>query len=49
MILILVLGSDFELAKDIVSKIYLPMILANAVGVSIVILIIQDIISEKKL
>ena len=49
MILILVLGSDFELAKDIVSKIYFPMILANAVGVSIVILIIQDIISEKEI
>ena len=47
--LILVLGSDFELAKDIVSKIYFPMILANAVGVSIVILIIQDIISEKEI
>lgn len=49
MILILIMGSDFELAKDIVSKIYLPMILANAVGVAIVILIIQDIITEKEI
>ena len=49
MLLILVMGSDFELAKDIVSKIYLPMILANAVGVAIVLLIIQDIISEKEI
>lgn len=49
MLLILVMGSDFELAKDIVSNIYLPMILANAVGVAIVILIIQDIITEKEI
>ncbi len=47
MFLILVMGKDFELAKDIVSNIYFPMILANAVGVSIVLLIIQDIIEEK--
>lgn len=47
MLLILVMGKDFELAKDIVSNIYFPMILANAVGVSIVLLIIQDIIVEK--
>ena len=47
MLLILVMGKDFELAEDIVSNIYFPMILANAVGVSIVLLIIQDIIEEK--
>lgn len=47
MLLILVMGKDFELAKDIVSNIYFPMILANAVGVSIILLIIQDIIEEK--
>lgn len=47
MFLILIMGKDFELAKDIVSNIYFPMILANAVGVSIVLLIIQDIIVEK--
>lgn len=47
MLLILIMGKDFELAKDIVSNIYFPMILANAVGVSIVLLIIQDIIEEK--
>ena len=47
MLLILIMGKDFDLAKDIVSNIYFPMILANAVGVSIVLLIIQDIIEEK--
>lgn len=47
MLLILIMGKDFELAKDIVSNIYFPMILANAVGVSTVLLIIQDIIEEK--
>lgn len=47
MLLILVMGKNFELAKDIVSNIYFPMILANAVGVSIVLLIIQDILQEK--
>lgn len=47
MLLILIMGKNFELAKDIVSNIYFPMILANAVGVSIVLLIIQDILQEK--
>ena len=52
MVLILITGYflyDFEIAIDIVKNIYVPMILANALGVSIVILIIRDIISEKEI
>lgn len=52
MILILVTGyffNNFSMATDIVKNIYLPMILANALGVSIVIIIIEDIISEKEI
>ena len=52
MLLILVTGYflyDFEVAVDIVQQIYVPMILANALGVSVVILIIRDIISEKEI
>ena len=51
MFLILVTGYyfySFEVAKDIVKTIYLPMILANALGVSIVLIIIEDLISEKE-
>lgn len=51
MILILITGYfiyDFHIAIDIVKNIYVPMILANALGVSIVILIIRDILSEKE-
>lgn len=52
MVLILITGYflyDFDIAIDIVKNIYIPMILANALGVSIVILIIRDIISEKEI
>lgn len=52
MVLILITGYylyDFAVAIDIVKIIYFPMILANAVGVSIVILIIRDIISEQEI
>lgn len=52
MILILITGYfiyDFNVAVDIVKNIYLPMILANALGVSIVIIIIEDLISEKEI
>lgn len=52
MILILITGFflyDFTIAKDIVKNIYIPMILANALGVSIVIIIIEDLISEKEI
>lgn len=51
MILILITGYfiyDFQTAVDIVKNIYIPMILANALGVSIVVLIVEDIISEKE-
>lgn len=52
MLLILVTGFfiyDFTVAIDIVTNIYIPMILANALGVSIVIIIIEDLISEKEI
>lgn len=52
MILILITGFflyDFSTAVDIVKNIYFPMILANALGVSIVIIIIEDLISEKEI
>lgn len=52
MFLILVAGYfiyNFRVALDIVENIYVPMILANALGVSIVILIIRDIISEQEI
>lgn len=52
MILILITGFflyDFTVAIDIVKNIYFPMILANALGVSIVIIIIEDLISEKEI
>lgn len=39
---------DFEIAKDIVQTIYIPMILANALGVSIVIIMIENLITEKE-
>lgn len=40
---------DFEIAKDIVQTIYIPMILANALGVSIVIIMIENLITEKEI
>lgn len=52
MILILLSGFflyNFNIAIDIVKNIYFPMILANALGVSIVIIIIEDLISEKEI
>lgn len=52
MLLILITGFflyDFSISLDIVKNIYIPMILANALGVSIVIIIIEDLISEKEI
>lgn len=52
MFLILLTGYffyDFKVSLDIVENIYIPMILANALGVSIVILIIGDIITENEI
>lgn len=51
MIFILISGYlfyDFQTSIDIVQTIYLPMIIANGIGSSIVIIIIEDIISEKE-
>lgn len=51
MVLILITGYfiyNFQTAVDIVKNIYIPMILANALGVSIVVLIVEDLISEKE-
>jgi len=47
--LILLMAHDFQLAKEIVSNIYIPMILANSIGVAAVILIIEEIITEKEI
>lgn len=49
MFLIIVMNTDKALAWEIVRNIYFPMILANAVGVSVVILIIEGIIEEKEI
>lgn len=49
MILIILMGEDRNLAIEIVYNIYIPMILANALGVPIVILIIESIIEEKEI
>ncbi|MBC2856789.1 MAG: sensor histidine kinase [Cetobacterium sp.] len=48
MILILMFSENFELAKEIVQDIYIPMLLINAFGVSIVIIIIEGILEEKE-
>lgn len=49
MLLIYLLGADRAHALEIVKAIYIPMILANALGVPIVILIIESIIEEKEI
>nr|WP_241634782.1 sensor histidine kinase [Fusobacterium gastrosuis] len=41
--LILLLAKDYIFAKNIVNNIYLPMVFTNALGISILILIVQDI------
>lgn len=47
MSLILLMSRPFDLALDIVESIYVPMILANSIGISIVILIIEHLFEEK--
>lgn len=47
--LILLLSDDYILAKNIVSNIYIPMVLANAFGISILILIVQDIVEKNEI
>ena len=49
MFLIIVFNQDKALAYKIVSNLYIPMILANAIGVSVVILIIEGIVEEKEI
>lgn len=47
MILILAMVPDFDLALSIVNNVYFPMSFANAIGIAILILIIQKIFKEK--
>ncbi|TDT71588.1 two-component system LytT family sensor kinase [Hypnocyclicus thermotrophus] len=47
MAFILILSKPFEKAFDIVRNIYVPMVFANAVGVSVIILITESIKKEK--
>lgn len=49
MLLILIMSDDFLWAKNIVSNIYIPMVLTNAVGISILILIVQDIVEKNEI
>ncbi|MDP0488251.1 MAG: LytS/YhcK type 5TM receptor domain-containing protein [Fusobacterium sp. JB019] len=49
MFLILVLAKDEIIAKQIVGKIYFPMILSNSLGIPIVIYIIKNIIDEREM
>lgn len=48
MILILLISKPFPLALDIVQDIYIPMGFTNAVGIAILILLIQNIFEEKE-
>lgn len=48
MILILLISKPFPVALDIVQDIYIPMGFTNAVGISILILLIQNIFEEKE-
>jgi len=45
---ILLMSRPFELARDIVTNIYIPMVLANGMGAFIVIAITESILEEKK-
>lgn len=48
MLLILVLASDKVIAKEIVENIYFPMVIANSLGIPMVIYIIKNIIDERE-
>lgn len=48
MLLILLLTHDKVLAQDIVKNLYLPMVLINGIGISIVIIITEGILEEKE-
>lgn len=47
MILIMIMVPDINIARNIVRSIYFPMSFANAIGIAILILIIQKIFKEK--
>lgn len=49
MLLILIMSDDYLWAKNIVSNIYVPMVFTNAIGISILILIVQDIIEKNEI
>lgn len=48
MVLILIISRPFSTALNIVKNIYIPMVFTNAVGISILILLIQNIFEEKE-
>ncbi|WP_297406322.1 LytS/YhcK type 5TM receptor domain-containing protein [uncultured Cetobacterium sp.] len=48
MLLILLLTPDKTLAQDIVKNLYLPMVLINGLGISIVIIITEGILEERE-
>lgn len=48
MLLILIMSRPFPIALNIVKNIYIPMVFTNAVGISILILLIQNIFEEKE-
>lgn len=48
MLMIVILAKPLQMALSIVKSIYLPMGLTNAVGISILILLIQNIFEEKE-
>lgn len=48
MVLILIMSKPFSTALNIVKYIYIPMVFTNAIGISILILLIQNIFEEKE-
>lgn len=48
MLLILIMSRPFPTALNIVKNIYIPMVFTNSVGISILILLIQNIFEEKE-
>lgn len=47
--LILLLSDDYILAKNIVSNIYIPMVFTTSLGISILVLIVQDIVEKNEI
>lgn len=48
MLLILLITKPFNVAKEIVKSIYLPMSLANALGIALLIILVQNILREEE-